>query len=121
MITSWNVYKRLEHLTDIDENKKDVALSICVANLDKVFSMVRDNCDNSDCRITEAAAAMSFYDLCIKNSSDGMDTVTSFKAGDVSISKSQQSLIEIASDYKREALNELIPLLKDESFFITLA
>lgn len=121
MITPWNVLKRLEHFIKISDEEKSNALSVCVANLEKVLSTLNDNCDKNDCRITEAAAAMSFYDLAVKISGDNLETVTSFKAGDVSISKSRQSIIEIASSLKRDALRALAPLRKDEDFFITLA
>lgn len=121
MITAWNVLARLEHFIDIDSDSKDKALSICFANLEKVFSMLNDKADKNDCRITQAAAGMSYYDLAVNFASDGKDSITQFKAGDVSISNSSQSLIEIASEIKKDSLKQLLPLLKDENFFITLA
>lgn len=121
MVTAWNVLKRLEHFIEIDSDKKDKALSICVVNLEKVFSILDENSDKDDCRITEAAAAMSFYDYAVKSASESSDFITSFKAGDVSVSKNSQSLIELASSLKRDALNALYPLCSDGSFFITLA
>ena len=83
--------------------------------------MLNDNADKNDCRITEAAAGMSYYDLAVKFAYDGRDSITHFKAGDVSVTNSSQSLIEIASQIKKDALKQLLPLIKDESFFITLA
>lgn len=121
MVTAWNVLKRLEHFIDIDSDEKERALSVCTANLEKVFSTLDQKCDRSDCRITEAAAAMSYYDYALRAAGDGSECVTSFKAGDVSVSKSKQSLIEIASLRRRDALNALAPLCRDDSFFITLA
>lgn len=120
MITAWNVLKRLEHFINVDSDKKSNALSVCVANLEKVFSILDENCDKNDCRITEAAAAMSFYDLAVRAAGDNSEFVTSFKAGDVSVSKSRQSIVEIASSLKRDALNALSPLCRDEGFYITL-
>lgn len=121
MVTAWNVLKRLEHFMDFDTNEKDKALSVCVANLEKVLSKLKPDSDRSDCRITEAAAAMSYYDFAVRAVADNSEGVTSFKAGDVSVSKSHQSLIEIASDLRRDALGNLAPLCADSDFFITLA
>lgn len=121
MITAWNVLKRLEHFMDVESGEKDRALSVCIANLDKVLSFLAESSDRNDCRITEAAAALSYYDLVVRAAGDEKEFVTSFKAGDVSVSKSRQSLIEIASDIKRDALNALAPLCSDNDFFITLS
>ena len=121
MVTAWNVLKRLEHFISYENDQKDKVLSVCVANLDKVFSTLNPKCDKNDCRITEAAAAMSYYDLAVKAATDNSEMTTSFKAGDVTVTKNRQSLIEIASGIKRDALYALAPLCSDDSFFITLA
>lgn len=121
MVTAWNVLKRLEHFISYDSSEKDKYLSVCVANLEKVLSMLDENCDKDDCRITEAAAAMSYYDFALRATTQDSDLLTSFKAGDISVRKTRQSLIEIASNVKRDALTALAPLCKDDSFFITLA
>ena len=120
MITAWDVLKRLEHFIDIDSDEKGRALSICTTNLENVFSTLKDDCDKNDLRIKEAAAAMSFYDYALKVAGDGTECITSFKAGDVSVSKSSQSLIETASGFRRDALNAVAPLCRDDNFFIAL-
>lgn len=121
MVTAWNVLKRLEHFISYDISEKDKILSVCVANLEKVLSTVDENCDKNDCRITEAAAAMSYYDFAVRAAGENKDHLTSFKAGDVTVRKTPQTLIEIASTVKRDALRALVPLCKDDSFYITLA
>lgn len=121
MVTAWNVLKRLEHYISYDSNEESRYLSVCVANLEKVFSIIDENCDKNDYRITDAAAAMSYYDFAVRAATQDSSLLTSFKAGDVSIRKTRQSLIEVASKVKMDALRALAPLCKDDSFYITLA
>ena len=116
MISPWNVLARLKHYIEIDSDTEDSALSVCVVNLETIMSKIKDTADKDDPRITQAAAAMSYYDFAVRFASDGNDGITSFKAGDVTLSRSSQSLIEIASDVKKHALEDIAPLMRDEDF-----
>ena len=116
MISPWNVLARLKHYIETDSENEDSALSVCVVNLDTVMSKIKESADKNDPRITQAAAAMSYYDFAVKYASDGNDSITSFKAGDVTLSRSSQSLIEIASDVRKQALEDIAPLMRDEDF-----
>ena len=115
MINQWDVLNRLRQFIAIDEEGAENALPLCVVNLKKIETLLRDDADKDDIRICEAAACMSYYDYTLRLASEE-ENVTSFKAGDVTISRSVRSLIEYASTLKEEALKALIPLLKDDGF-----
>lgn len=115
MINQWNVLNRLCQFISIDEEEVENALPLCVVNMKKIEIKLREDADKNDIRICEAAACMSYYDYVLKLSSQE-DNITSFKAGDVTITRSVKSLLEQATTLKNEALKELIPLLKDNNF-----
>lgn len=120
MVSPWDVLDRLKQLTDIADDDKNTALAVCVINLGSVRARLKKDIDSDDVRITQAAAAMSFYDLSVKYAAEGNDSITSFKAGDVTVSRSSQSLIEHASRMKNEALNDLAPLINDNEVYFVI-
>lgn len=77
---------------------------------------IRSDAEHSDVRLINLAAAMVNHRLCIKNmhSAEGM---TSFKAGDVTVSVSPNALIEQAEKEKAAAMLAALPLLRDDGFF----
>lgn len=115
MINQWDVLKRLSQFISIDEEGAENALPLCVVNLKKIETMLRIDADKNDIRICEAAACMSYYDYTLRLSSEE-DHITSFKAGDVSVSRTVKSLLEHATNLKNDALKALLPLLVDEGF-----
>lgn len=120
MVSPWDVLDRLEQFIDIDESEKDTALAVCVINLGTVRAKLKKDIDLNDVRITQAAAAMSLYDLAVKSAADGKGDITSFKAGDVTVSRTNQSFIEYASKIKSEALSDLSPLLNDNEVYFVI-
>ncbi len=115
MTTSWNVLARFRQLIDIDDTEAEKILPLCVVNLQRIQAQLRSDVNQDDVRIAEAAAALTYYDYAIKLSSE-TDDVTSFKAGDITVSKSVSSLTENAEKMKNSALLELVPLMKDTNF-----
>ena len=76
---------------------------------------MRENADCTDIRLVNACAAIVNYRLCMKKS--GTDEgVTSFKAGDVTVSISPSAVIERAEKERSEAMIAALPLLKDDGF-----
>lgn len=115
MTTSWNVLARFRQLVDIDDTEADKLLPLCVVNLHRISSQLREDADPDDVRIAQAAAALVYYDYAVRLSFE-TDNVTSFKAGDITVSKTTTSLTENAEKMKKDALLELVPLMKDTNF-----
>ena len=88
---------------------------ICDASARELSARVKPNADCSDIRLVNAAAAMVNYRLCLKklHSDEG---VTSFKAGDVTVSISPEALTEQAEKDKTAAILAAAPLLRDDEF-----
>lgn len=115
MTTPWNVLSRFRQLLEIDDEEAEKYLPLCVVNLHRIKSQLRDDADMDDVRITEAAAALTYYDYTVRLSSINED-FTSFRAGDITVSKTTSSLTENAEKIKKSALLELTPLMRDTSF-----
>ncbi len=115
MTSQWNVLARFKQLSPIDDEEAEKILPLCVVNLERVLAQLREDADKNDIRITEAAAALTYYDYILRTSAQA-DAVTSFKAGDITVSKTASSLSEAAQKIKTDALLELAPLMKDTRF-----
>lgn len=90
-------------------------IPICDASARELSARVKQSADCSDIRLVNAAAAMVNYRLCLKklHSDEG---VTSFKAGDVTVSISPSALAEQAEKDKTAAIIAAASLLKDDEF-----
>ena len=89
---------------------------LCTAAAREILPRINPKAEHSDIRLINLAAAMVNYRLCVKNihSAEGM---TSFKAGDVTVSVSPNALVEQAEKEKASAMLAALPLLKDDGFF----
>lgn len=89
---------------------------LCTAAAREILPRISPCAEHSDVRLINLAAAMVNYRLCVKNihSAEGM---TSFKAGDVTVSVSPNALVEQAEKEKASAMLAALPLLKDDGFF----
>ncbi|MGN0544492.1 MAG: hypothetical protein ACI4I0_02925 [Acutalibacteraceae bacterium] len=116
MITQWSVLSLLKQLTDIDDDEEALCLRICQSSLERVRSRLSPNADAEDIRIASAAAGLAFYALCVRRAGKS-DGVVSFKAGDISVKKSDDSSLSYAAAVRDSALSELTGLLRDEGFF----
>lgn len=120
-MTAWEVKDYLSHLTCWEENEEDEILSLCKASLNEINSMLKADADRADARIASAAAANAYYKLSFKRSSSSVsEGITSFKAGDVSITQGNQSqsekILDKAEKLYHEALQSIIPLCQDNGF-----
>lgn len=115
MTTSWNVLSRFRQLINVDVLEAEKVLPLCVVNLQRIQAQLRSDADPDDIRITEAAAALTYYDYAVRLSAE-TDDVTSFKAGDITVNRTTSSLTENAEKIKKSALLELVPLMKDTNF-----
>ncbi len=115
MKAQWKVLARFRQLIELSDEEAEEILPLCIVNLEKVLSQVKEDSTESDIRIIEAAAALTYYDYSIKISNQ-TDNITSFKAGDITVSQTATSLTENAEKMKKEAFLELTPLMRDTSF-----
>lgn len=94
----------------------DELLPLCIAAAKEILLRLNDRAEHSDIRLINLAAATVNYRLCTRNfgSAEG---VTSFKAGDVTVSVSHSALVEQAEKDKAAATLAALPLLRDDGFF----
>lgn len=97
------------------EGTDDELMSLCTAAAKELEIRLKSGADSSDIRLINAAAAAANYRLCLKRLSSD-EGVTSFKAGDVTVSVSPVALTERAEKEKNTALLLALPLLNDEEF-----
>ena len=114
LINCWRVLSALRDYYSHSETDAEL-IPICDASARELSARVKPNADCSDIRLINAAAAMVNYRLCVRrmHSDEG---ITSFKAGDVTISISPEALREQAEKDKTEAIIAAAPLLKDYDF-----
>ncbi len=117
----WEVTEALSLLTDVAEGEKETVEAICQRCLDEICALLRPEAELTDPRIITAAAGKALYNLCIKRAwSQQENNMTSFKAGDLSVSYNsldiQQQLVS-AKEISDNAMRELTPLLNDNGFY----
>lgn len=118
-MTAWEVKEYLGHLTEIEESEQEKTLELCRASLREIEAMLKPDADRNDVRIASAAASLAFYKITIKNSFSSSEDITSFKAGDVSITQDtggSSKQLERAEKLYSEALKSIIPLCTDNGF-----
>ncbi|MBQ8227561.1 MAG: hypothetical protein IJZ88_00960 [Clostridia bacterium] len=117
----WEVTEALSLLTDITQNEKETSETICRHCLEETLNLLRPDANQSDPRIVAAAAARAFYNLCIKRTwLQEESKMTSFKAGDLSVSydsASVQEQLNSAKEIRDKAMLELTPLIADNGFY----
>lgn len=114
MIDSWNVLAALRTNYSV-EGTDDELMPLCSAAAAELAVRMKPKADCNDIRLANAAAAAVNYRLCMKRMSSE-EEVTSFKAGDVTVSISPSALIERAEKERSDALLAALPLLNDDEF-----
>lgn len=120
MADAFDVLDSLQQITELRDEEKSSAESLCSHALFFVTSRLKADADPYDSRIVTAAAAQAFFNLCLKRASRDDDGITSFKAGDLTVSKDSAQIdkaLALAKEIRDEAFLKLTPLLSDESFF----
>ncbi len=115
MIDSQTVLSRLRQLVTLDEEGAENALPLCSLCLDEIRTRLRKNADPNDLRIAQAAAGLAYYRTVLREVSDS-DGTTSFKAGDVTVTRTPAAILEIASSVRDEAFAGAADLLTDCNF-----
>lgn len=119
-MSCWEVKDYLGELTDISAYKEEEILPLCRSCIKEIDSRLKPDADREDFRVIAAAAGLAYYKLALKKSSlESEPSITSFKAGDVSIeqdSKTVEDFLERAKDFYDKKSTDIIPLCKDDSF-----
>lgn len=119
-MSCWEVKDYLSELTDISAYKEEEILPLCRSCIKEIDSKLKPEADREDFRVIAAAAGLAYYKLALKKSSlESEPSITSFKAGDVSIeqdSKTVEDFLERAKDFYDKKAADIIPLCKDDSF-----
>lgn len=116
----WEVKDYLGELTSVSSFDEDEILSLCRSSLKEIEARLKSNADRNDIRIVAAAAGLAYYKLSLKQSqADGTSEITSFTAGDVSITQNKatkETQLKQAEDFYKKALESIIPMCQDNSF-----
>ena len=115
MVSNYTVLNGLRQLITLDEKEAENALPLCSRCLDEIRKRLREGADENDSRIALCAAALTFYRIAIRNAADSQGT-TSFKAGDVTVSRSPAAAIELAVKVRDEAFAAAADLIEDTGF-----
>ena len=115
MIDCLSILSALREYYSAEGTDEELA-PLCTAAAKEILTRIKPCAEHSDIRLINLAAATVNYRLCIRNMK-GAEGVTSFKAGDVTVSISPSTLIEQAEKEKAAATVAALPLLKDDGFF----
>ena len=115
MVSINSVLNRLRQLVTLDDQGAENALPLCGLCLDEIRSRLRKGADGNDMRLAQAAAGLAFYRITLRNAADG-EGATSFKAGDVTVTRSPAASVELAVSVRDEALANSADLLEDRDF-----
>ncbi len=83
--------------------------------MNRLLCRLRDESYADDERLAEAAAGMALYRLVRRRILDD-DAMTVYKAGDVSVSRTPQAMLEYARRVRDESLAAASELLLDDGF-----
>ena len=115
MINSHNVLARLRQLVTLDDEGAENALPLCRLCLEEILSRLKEGADKDDPRIAQAAAGLAYYRKVIREATDSEGT-TSFKAGDVTVTRTPAAMLEIACNVRDEAILQAAELFEDCGF-----
>ncbi len=115
MINVWAVSQLLEDtgILTADECKK--AMPFCLSACSRLSQRLKESKFEDDPAVITACAGLALYSYSLLKSSSSED-FSSFKAGDVTISRSATSSFESAVKFRDESLLNAVPYLTDVNF-----
>jgi len=118
-MTQYSVLGRLRLMIDLDEQAAMEALPFCAAAMEQLTPQLKIECRN-DPRLNQAAAAMACCMLLRRGAGpDGFEGISSFKAGDITVTKgggSAKDRMAWAEQARKTAMEDIRGLLKDTGF-----
>lgn len=115
MLAGKQVLERAKIIGDIEESEESALLPFCDAAAGFINGKTRADADASDVRLLIAAAAIALSRfLSVRNSAEG--DISSFKAGDVTVSYSGNAQVQSAENLRKATLEDASDLLIDGGF-----
>ena len=115
MINVWSVSQMLEDTGVLSQDECKKAMPFCVSACAKLSKRLKDVKFEDEPSVINACAGIALYSYTLLQNS-GSDDFASFKAGDVTISKSPSAIIENAIKFRDEALIQASEYLTDVDF-----
>lgn len=122
-MSCYEVKDSLSRLVDMTSDEVSGADMLCRECFKEITAGLKADADSEDARVTAAAAGLAFYKLMLKRNSEALsDDITSFKAGDVSISQGKSSVtnqLNKAEEYFKQCFAKIVPMCQDNGFAFT--
>ncbi len=115
MINVWSVSQVLEDTGVLSSEEVKKAMPFCVSACNQLSKRLKDIRDEDNPAVINACAGIALYNYSLLQCSKGED-FSSFKAGDITISKTKNSTFESAVKFRDEALLQASEYLTDVNF-----
>lgn len=115
MINVWSVSQMLEDTGVLSSEDTKKAMPFCISACAKLSKRLKDVKYEDEPAVINACAGLALYTYTLLQSSSNED-FSSFKAGDITISKSSSASIENAVKFRDEALLQASEYLTDVDF-----
>ena len=116
MLDSDKVFDNFCMFSGLTETNSEVYSGLCLSCTEEIESQLIDasSASANEDALCRAAAALAFYRMSLISSAQ--DTSSSFKAGDVTVTRSAGSAISAAENIKQEYMKPVMHLLSDSEF-----
>ena len=115
MINVWSVAKLLEDTEVLSEDEVKKAMPFCLSACARLSKRLKDEKFSDEPAVITACAGIALYDYTLLKCSSSED-FSSFKAGDVTISRSASSSFESAVKFRDESMLNATDYLTDVDF-----
>ena len=115
MINVWSVSQVLEDTGVLSAEESKKAIPFCVSACAKLSKRLKDVKYEDEPAVINACAGIALYSYTLLQCS-GNEDFSSFKAGDVTISKSSSATVENAVKFRDDALIQASEYLTDVDF-----
>ncbi len=115
MINVWSVSQMLEDTGVLTADEAKKATPFCLAACSALSPRLRDRKNEDNPAVIMACAGIALYNYTLSLGA-GSEDFSSFKAGDVTISRSANATIENAEKFRDQALLSATPYLADVDF-----
>jgi len=115
MINVWSVSQLLEDTGVLTAEEAKKATPFCLAACSALSPRLRDIKNEDNPAVIMACAGIALYNYTLSAGASAED-FSSFKAGDVTISRSTSATAESAAKFRDEALLAAAPFLTDVDF-----
>ncbi len=115
MINVWSVSQVLEDTGVLSPEDAKKAMPFCLSACTKLSKRLKDVRHEDEPAVINACAGIALYSFALLQGSSN-EAFSSFKAGDITISKSASANIESAVKFRDEALLQAAEYLTDVDF-----